>query len=223
MPMGRMFKVKPNTDKAVSKPIKRYVNRVVRKNTELKGYGIELPSVFASVGTTWNEQVMLNPAQGTAEIQRVGRKIKIHSIEVKGVLAQGSNETALDDSYNVMRIVIGLFDGDETTPLATAGANMHAIIQKQYATRGALLRKFFDKYIVLNVQASEPGDGDGYAPQVKSFNYYKRFKKPITMTWGDDTVNYPDQKLMMCVLSDSNAVVNPGFIAGYWMVRYTDA
>lgn len=208
----------------IPRAFKYYVNKSIHRNIENKFYTGSLVTVWSSVANAWIEQDLCYPAQGDGISARTGSSIKIRSIEIKGVIAQGSNESAVDDSYNIMRIVIARYNGGNlTTPLATAAASMNTPITNEFYTNGVMRQKYLDKYIPLNVQSTEQGEGDGYCPQVKSFKYYKKFKKPVTIRFGDSGTTNVTQRIMMACISDSAAIVNPGFVAGYWKVMFEDA
>lgn len=209
--------------KFIPRPVKRYVHRAIARNIENK-YAIgDLNAVFGSIPATWTEQVLVNPSQGVTPQTRLGNKIKIKSLEMKGVMAGGCAENVLDDPYNVVRIVIGLYNGSDTTPLTDAPAVMDAPITTRLYSQAQLIKKYYDKYFHFNAVSVEKNGGDGYASNTVGFRYYKRFKKPLWITWGDDSTTYPTKYLIMSALSDSGAVPHPGFIAGYWKVTYEDA
>lgn len=210
--------------KYVPKPVKAYVQKQIDKNTENKLRYINLVTQFGSIGTSWNEVSFNTLAQGAAKEQRIGNKIRIKSLEVKGVISAGANELVTDDAFNVIRVIIALYDGATLTPLSTAGRGMNDPLRVDYlSANGRLKKKFLDKYITLEVTGTEQGAGDGYTPQLKQFKYYKNFGKGITVNWSSDASTYPSANLMMACLSDSLAVTNPGFVAGYAVMTYEDA
>lgn len=211
----RTFKKKYNA--------KALIRREIDKRLELKTVANTLSADFESVSNDWAEVTTSAPAQGTSETQRIGRRISLRSIEIRGVLASGASEAALDDAYNVVRIIIALWNGSSESPLDEIVLPMDSILQKDLNSRGLLIRKYYDKYIPLPITSTEKGGGDGYTPSVKRFNYYKRFKKPIDIDFGDDTIAYPNKRLVISMVSDSTASPNPGFVNGYWAVKYTDA
>lgn len=219
-------KTKKTTKKTatVSKAVKKYVAKKLDNAIEDKFNIIDMTAGgLTSIPSTWVEVNGVNPAQGTAKNQRIGTKIRVKSIEVNAVLAQGSGGVLTDDPYNIMRIVIGKYTGQTATPLATAGITINQPIKKDWSdARGTLIQKYVDRYIPLEVASTEKGGGDGYTPALAKFKYFKRFKN-FVITYNDDTINYPNARLIMSVISDSGAVTNPGFVAGYAVVRYEDA
>lgn len=210
----------------VPKSVKRYVSRAIDNSNEDKCTYIRLNDIFNSVGSAWVEQIISDPAQGVAKNQRIGQRIKMKSVEIRGVLAQGSNQSGItDDAWNVMRIVVARFGaGANFTPLQSAGQNINDPISKSFFNQnGRLLHKYLDKYIGLEVASTEKGAGDGYTPTLRQFKYYKKFNKPLFVNWNDNSVNNPSQGLYLSMISDSGAVVNPGFLNGYMLFRYEDA
>lgn len=207
----------------VPRPIKRYVKKEIHKNIENKYFTTDLFTEFGAVNNVWQESNVCEPAQGDEVNNRQGRQIKIRSLEIKGVLTQGSNESLIDDAYNCMRIVIALWTGDDNAPLVGSSATINTPINKVLYTDGKLVRKYLDRYIALSVSSTEKGDGDGYAPKAYKFKYYKKFKTPITVNYGDSGITLPSKRLIVSMVSDSQAVVHPGFINGYILCTYEDA
>lgn len=206
---------------------KRYVTKkqmykAIHNNIENKlTYGT-MTTHFSSISNTWAEQALTIVSQGTSLNQRAGNKIRIKSVEIKGVLAQGSNESLLDDPWNVVRCVIGLWNCDNITPLSTGSWPMERILRNSFCPKG-LIKKYMDKYIPLQVTSTEKGGGDGYTPCVRTFKYFKAFKKGLLINFGDNSTNYPDRKIIVSMISDSGALVNPGFVTGYFGVTYEDS
>lgn len=204
--------------------LKSMVVRQIDRNVENKQITVSLNATYGAITSNWTESDLTNVAEGVTGNGRIGRKLKLRSIEVKGVMATGDSESLADDPYNVVRIVIGLWSGSAgATPLGTALTTINAPIRKNLGTRNFLIRKYYDKYIPLSVTSTEKGGGDGYTPQTKLISYFKRFKRPILITYGDDTVTYPDKRFIFAAISDSSGVPSPGFIAGYIVVSYEDA
>lgn len=208
----------------VSKSVKKYVSRVMDKQIEDKIKTGSLQATFAILpNVAWSEYPITNVSQGIGKGGRIGNKIRVKSVEINGVIAQGSNELITDDAWNVMRIILGLYNG-VNTPLTSANLSINDVMRTDYSSaKGTLRQKYLDKYVPLNVVSTEQGAGDGYTPQVKLFKYYKRFKRPILIEYADDAVTYPNKALVLSMISDSVAVTHPGFINGWWCVTYEDA
>lgn len=225
MGMGKIYKVpfKRGRKAKVAPAVKTYVSKAIDRSVEDKMNALSLTSAFSSVGTAWVEQQLTSIAQGDTQVARTGRRIKIRSVELNGVIAGAGFETAADDAYNVVRLVLGLYTGQSTTPLATAVADRNLPITKSAQTRGCLIKKYVDKFIPLEITSSEKGNGDGYAPQLKRVKFYKHWKKGMTINWGDDSTDYPDKRIVLSMASDSGAVVHPGFVAGFWKIMFEDA
>lgn len=226
MPSRRM-NYKPRTtyrQKYVPRPVKQYVQKALDRNTENKYKVLNMVTQYGTVTSTWNEAGLNTIAQGVAKEQRIGNKIRIKSLEIKGCISSGANELLTDDAYNVLRVILGLYRGSSVTPLATSGRGLNDPLRTDYlSANGLLIKKYMDKYITLPVTGTEQGAGDGYTPSVKNFTYYKRWKKGILIQWSNDTTNYPSANLVLSMISDSIAVTNPGFVAGYAVMTYEDA
>lgn len=222
--VSRRSNYRRKTYRKPSRAVKQYVQRAIGANVENKQVTVSMNATFSAITTTWTEADLCNITQGVTGPARIGRKVKLCSLEINCVIAEGAAEILTDDPYNVVRCMVALWSGAAgTTPLATAGTTINAPIRKNLGTRNYLIKKYLDKYIGLQVTSTEKGGGDGYTPQLKNIKYYKKFKKPILITWGDDTTTYPDKRLMISMISDSSAVTNPGIIAGYAVMTYEDA
>jgi len=221
--MSKYTIIKP-TPKPVPASVKTYINNKLDKIMEDKFVNFSLTDVtygFPSVGNAWTERELNLVAAGTESNQRTGRRIKLKSLEIKGTLAAGASGNVLDDPYNNMRIVIGLYD--ESTPLTTGSATMFLPIMRTLGTNGSLIKKYLDKFVALNVTSTEKGQGDGYAPQCKTFKFYKKWKKGIFIDYIGTDADDGTKFLYMSCISDSAAVPNPGFVTGYILLKYEDA
>lgn len=205
----------------IPRSVKAYVAKTLDKSLEDKQIVRNLTD-YSSLPNTWTEINLCAPSQGVADGQRIARRIKIKSLHVKGVITGGITGTTLDDSYNVVRMVVATFTYPAgTTPLATYGATIHQPLMKT-VNLAALKHLYADKYITLNASTNEKGPGDGYAPIAKNVSYYKKFKN-LYVNFADDTATTPHVRLFLSFISDSSAVAHPGFVAGYILVKYEDA
>lgn len=206
--------------RSVPRPVKRYVLKEIHKNIENKSQQSALVDNFGSISNSWSELVVCNPAEGTQENQRVGRMITIRSLEIKGIICNGASGTLTDDPYNVVRVVVALWNGADVSPLGGGIANINSPITKTYFSGGNLIRKYLDQYIPLEVTGTEKGQGDGYTPQLKQFKYYKKLNIKLYYAANDQTLY--DKLLIVSMISDSSAVPHPGFVAGYIKVTFED-
>lgn len=227
MPQGKLIISRGTGLKKGYYPKKKYVTKremykAIHRNVENKiQYGSMLTK-FNSIGNTWNEQIFNKIEQGPAVNKRIGNTITIKSIEFNGVITGGASGTFIDDVYNMVRIVIALWDGNDDTPLGTASWSVDYPLRRCLSPTGStLIKKLYDKYIPLQ---SVGYDGtEGILPGVRKFKYYKYFKKGAKVTYSDNTKDYPDRRLIMSAISDSSVAPSPGFIAGYWVITYEDA
>jgi len=177
-----------------------------------------LPSIFPSISTTWVESELANIGQGTSLITRIGNQVRLIRGEIFGIICPGISGTAIDDSYNVLRIVIGVYRWSGVTPLATGGASLNAPVATNYNTAGRLVRKLYDSYIPLS--AATIGISSGYAPRPRNFSL--RFPLKYTVVYGSSDATQANMILVMSCISDSTTSPNPGFVSGYTRVYYTD-
>lgn len=223
MPAGKIVRVTKTTPQKKAYVTKQQMYKAIHKNIENKMNYDRMVGNFGSVGSTWLEQTTSAVAQGTGNNQRIGNQIRIRSIEINGVIAQGSQEFATDDPWNTMRIVLALWAGGTvSTPLGTAAFDMNTPLRRTNCPQG-LMKKYYDKYVPLTVVSTEKGGGDGYAPGLRKFKFFKIFKKGLLIDFGDATTTRPDKRLIISMISDSFVVTNPGFLQGFWAVSYEDA
>jgi len=59
-------------------------------------------------------------------------------------------------------------------------------------------------------------------PAVRNVTYYKKFKKPIVMQFGNVGTSYANHALIVSMISDSSLAPSPGFLTGYIYVKFRD-
>jgi len=209
--------------KSVPASVKKYVAKAIDNSIEDKQYTESLSTNFGSISSGWNEVAVTQLTQGDGMGQRVGNRIKVKSLEIKGVIASGSENSVADDPYNVVRCIIATWNDKQTSPCATSALGIDSAINNITNGKGYLRRKYYDKFIPLSVASSCGTDNDKFVPNLKGFHYYKRFKKPLFIQFTSDTNDYPNQTLAISMVSDSGVVLNPGFVNGYISMRYEDA
>ena len=175
---------------------------------------------FPSISNEWINVQLTNIALGTDFFQRIGAKILLKSIEFRGVLVGGANESAFDDPYSVVRIVLSRWDGETVTPFSTlSGHTIHNPINRTISGCPGMKSKYYDKYIAMNITSTEKGGGDGYTPSARVVSFKKTFKKGIPITYSPTSAS---DKFFLSMISDSAAVPNPGFVTGYCFVTWKD-
>jgi len=177
------------------------------------------------VAGSWIEEDVLAPiVGGTGSIgNRVGRKIAVTGLQIKGVLFGGAVGTGgFDDYYNTVRLVVLGFRSNKTgaalTPLSTTGLGFNSPLVKM--SLPGLAHVFRDQMIGIT---NMPYGAGNCAPGHRMINIYIRFRKPLVVqytTAGADTNQY---QLYISMISDSAAVPSPGFTQGFYKLTYTDA
>jgi len=222
--MAGTKRTKSRKNTTVSKAVKQYVNRALDAQVEDKYKFVTLETNFSSLGgIAWTELDFGIVSQGTTTNSRIGNKIRIKSIEINGVLAQAAVEAALDEPYNLVRMVLAQWNGSSQTPLTAGGYTIDEPIIKDWKSQGRLITKYMDKVFPLTITSTEKGGGDGYTPQLKSVKYFKSFGKGIPIVYADETAAYPNKRFILSCISDSLVVPNPGFIQGFVKIRFEDA
>jgi len=193
---------------------------------EIHRYGLTLGgggAGLASIGNIWYEHDMLGLIiAGVDSSNRVGRRIAVRSIAIKGVLAGGAIGTGgVDDYYNTVRMVViqmkAAKSGTSLTPLNTAGISMHSTLNSSTVSGFVKLHK--DHFYGFN---NNPYAAGLCAPEVKEIDFYKRFKEPLVVDYSGITLNHDQTQIYIAMISDSSGVPNPGFVSGYYEVRFTD-
>lgn len=211
--MPRRYKKKPFRRFKVAKPVKRYVKKVLDRQIEDKTIHNDLSVItpFSSIGNTWDTYQCCNPAQGTTGITRIGRKIRIKSFELYGVLAAGDNS-------NVVRMA--LYTADTSTALS--GVDIDWKLSKDRVGGGNLGTVYYDKFIPVQYVPFDGATASGVSQQ-RVIHIKKYFKTPIVVTYSDDTTSTYNKSLFLSVISDSAAIPNPAFTRGYAIARFEDA
>lgn len=203
-----------------SKRFKNSVKRILSSTAENKYVGWELPSTsFASIPNTWVEQLLTPVGQGLNYNQYIGASYYIKKIYFYGFLQGGQTGTVADESNNIVRIVIAIWDQDAgATPLATTTTGRNAQIYRgDYEN---LRRKLYDRTISL--VSPSPEQGDGQIAARKKIRFYKKFKGLGFKMQVSRTTSQYKSRFIMSAISDSSAVPNPGFVTGHLKIIYKD-
>lgn len=205
--------------KPAKKTITAIVKKEINKSQDWHFYQETLPAVLGSVPNSWVEvDICPKITEGDDVTNRTGREIKIGSILIEGTYGPGAIVSGADDPFNTMRIVVATFKGAvSATPLQSAGVDLHSAILKKSVGGNLLNKLYLDKYLACNVTESV---ASGYVPEIKTFKYYKKFKNPIVVNYSSSAGTYPDTKLFISMISDSVTVVNPGFFAGRYIIKF---
>lgn len=205
------------------KTIARVARRVVKRMAELhRTAPANLTASMGTITSIWNEiDLCDNIATGADVGQRLGRRIAINSFYLDGVLSGGQVNSNLDDAFNTVRFVLGLWRSQG--PCAANSLDIGSMINKSgYSATGgvALIRKYRDFKVIL---ASPGADSSGYLPAVRKVRIYVKFRRPINITFPATAATTTQSVfLILSVISDSVAVPNPGFISGRYTLTWHD-
>lgn len=204
------------------KRLKRTIQRVITSNYEKKYVEGQMFTTFNSIGNTWTELDLTNITQSVGNIGYTGTTYRIKSIMFYGLLQSGTTGTATDDDTNLVRIILANWkDAAGGTPVASAGVTL--LSQSPNKATGALhlQRKFMDRTVTLINQCAD-FDGTGYIPQMKKIKYFKRFRGKGLPIVHEHNNTHQLNHIYLSMISDSSAVPNPGFITGWWRIKYID-
>jgi len=220
MPRRKTYRRKTYRRRRTGKPM---VRRLIRAMAEHKQSTGALTSGWNSVSTAWTEvDLLAGIIEGGAITNRIGRKISITSLEIKGVLMGGAiGAITGDDMYNNIRMLIYVGNGNKfgsaITPLATAGVSINTPIRKY--SHNWVSRVLRNQYIGIT---NQPIDADTAAPGHRPYNVFIKFKKPLHIQFTGSGTNTNQQQLWISMISDSTAVPHPGFTSGYFSVSWID-
>lgn len=189
--------------------------RVGGVNGYSKRRQVDLTTSFGSIGNVWIIEDSCLLAAGTDISQRIGRAVTIQSLDVDGLLVGGQVNGALDDNYNVARLVVflgrpGLVSAD------WAGRTFDDPVNPGVE---GVTRVLHDSQIILRVPAA---DSVGYIPAVARVQ--RHIKAGVKAYYGSAASSVPTagDSLFFALITDSSAVPNPGFTHGYYRLNFSD-
>lgn len=210
------------------KRIRKTIRKTVINMAETHSANYSLSTIFSPITTTWLDTILF-PSQGGQSTQVVGRRYEIIGFKLFGTLAGGQTNTALDDKYNIVRMMAGIFDGDSVAftstqrwPVLSQGLTTPVSLRNPvYPADGStqpMRRKVKDKVVNLVPYGR---DSTGYLPAIKNISFSHKFKKPIVVNYlNDGGTLRADKYLSIGMCSDSTGLPSPGFISGsliwYW-------
>lgn len=152
-------------------------------------------------------------AQGSdIYLNRIGRKIHVKRMTFHGTALGAQTNSGFDDAYNVMRVSLVLAE-----PAFAASVGLHDPWDPR--VQSGLRRVLYDQQIVIQSPAK---DSTGYIAAAVPFEFDVPMDIPLeyvaTAAASPRVVN-----IFLCVVSDSVAVVNPGFSSNsYLTMTYVD-
>lgn len=200
--------------KKVPKSVKTYVTKKIDNMIEDKFIHNDLSAIstFNSIGSTWQNYALCTPPQNVSASGRTGRSVRVKGFELYGIL------TPADSAGNIVRIIAHL--NTSATPFLGPVFDFDWNCAPDNNTGGALIRKYYDKFIPLRFTSAAAGDAVALQ---KVIHIKKRFKKPLKITWATDSDTYFNHMLYISVISDSGVVAHPGFTRGFVRCDYEDA
>lgn len=210
-----------------TKPYKKRTRTMVyaptiRKPELKKGFQLMTTMGLDSVGTAWREYDIVGQIiPGAGANARIGRRIEIHSVRFRGVLAGGAiGAGPADEYYNNVRIMIYTMNQNKTvamTPAATAGYVINTPLNKLYMP--GLSKVLYDQFIGLT---NQPWAANSCSPGLREIDLYHKFKKPLLVHFAGDLINTNQTQIYVSMITDSAAVPHPGMTSGYMEVAYYD-
>lgn len=208
-----------NRRKGSKKNLAKMVKAITLKQVETKFKSwnpYDATTAITSTGRMPGAGFFGGLTQGTGRDQRVGDKILAKGIRWTGLLEGGQSQGALDDDYNLVRIVI--FKANKAQMVvgdmgATAPV-MENIFNKENIRY--LNQVVYDKKILLK----SPGlSGAGYMTASKKIKIWIPLKDTIKWTAS----NLPDYDFYYWMISDSTAAPSPAFANDQLTIYWKDA
>lgn len=193
----------------VSRSVKKYVAKKLDQQIEDKFYVVPMATALTPAAAWDYYDFTAQITQGDDVSNRTARKIKIKSLTINGVL-----QSQLETSGSLRLVIFTTYD-QSATPLSTV--TFSELIQKNDQGLSQLSRKYYDKYIVFNPILS----ATSYNSRV--VRYYKRFRKPIYVTYATSAETSISRRLVMAILTDSASPADLTFTAGYAKITFEDA
>lgn len=169
---------------------------------------------WSSIGATVSySRPLSNLASGADSHLRLGRRIRVKRIAFMGIFAGAQTNSVADDPYNTMRLMVMTSIPGWTF---TTYPSITTFIDPRY--QPGLKRILYDQTRVLCTNAK---DSTGYIAVAEPWSVSLDVDIPIE--YASAAASSPtDQEVVICVTSDSGAVVNPGFHEPFILVEFVD-
>ena len=199
-----------------SRGLANKIKNVLYRNVETSQYVADLNTLYSDIPNSWGYYYHV-PLQSISLSKRIGRKIVMTGIELRGVLRHGATNSTFDDKYNVVRIIIGVAPYQPGVFQPLGSLSLHEPLERVRNQGQLISKKLYDRVITLQ----SPGpDSTGYMPHLKTIRIKRRMRLPVL--FADDGANYPDKVLFIAIKSDSSAAPNPAFVQGWIKFTWKD-
>lgn len=195
------------------------IKKIIDKKAEQKYIDTELDAIHGWYGATAQQQCITLCAQGDTDVTRTGNNILVHSMQMNTVL----RGDPLCTSDVLCRIIIyRALDCNGANPTATEVLNAVDVKAFRNKTYMGDYRVLYDRIKLLpqgsiSSQANTP---------FRSVKYYKRFKKPLKVTYDDTSAligSCERNHLFVMLISSWGADAYSPICDSYFRVRFTDA
>lgn len=165
-----------------------------------------------SITSTWDTiptgdyGLLTQITAGSGGRSRIGDRIKVKRLTIKGALLGGQVSGTTDDAYNQVRVVVMLGTPGiaMANQLATGGIGLYTPLLA--GTIPFVQKILYDRVIHLQ---SPGASGTGFMPCIKHFKLSKRINRTCVYQYAS---TLPTKwEVYVCVVSDSSTVPNPGF------------
>lgn len=219
--------------KAVPKNIKKYVNKRLHETIELKhriyqynaiGYNVTGGAVEDFSSISYGSGCCIaglasGIANNTGDGQRIGDTLTIKGVQIRLAFQPGDNQ-----NYIRLLLVSPIKQCDRTSRSAFLQQLMSNQASSATQWAGSVdttnYKVYMDKQFYIHYM---PSDGAN-ATQIPMNHFVKKFFKiNKKITWDVANGTVPQRELYLVAISDSTIAANPGAVAGFVKLWYTDA
>lgn len=158
---------------------------MVREEMKTFDIGTSTTLVCSSDGTTAQTQQLLNTIPtGTSSITRIGKKVLMKALQIRGILEAGS--TGVSERCAILLVYVRS-NNQAATPTVWAdilnAQSPISMTNRDNASKYKILRRWDYQVIGNATTAGQQSDKTAYA-----FDEYVVFKKPLISTWTSASV-----------------------------------
>lgn len=200
----RRIRGRKRSTMGLNKKAKRQVNSMIKRSSETKYHDLNFAGVVgvnvSNVGVT--RSFTQNILEGTGNIERIGQKIEISSLQLRGTITRA-------DSFNLVRFIVFQWMQDDNAyppaitdildPVPVTSSDLLGIYAPYNYNNSSNFRVLKDRLFTLN---NQDRDVTYFKMKFKKFSRRK-------LTYDNATSDPTRGSLYMLAISDSDAITHP--------------
>lgn len=217
--------------KTIAKAVKHEIVAYEKKNMEMKFYPASVGVQFFYGGTAGTIfQHLTGVAQQITDSDRVGDRIRLHSVEFEMVLFNGGGATA--NTYNDTRVIIFQYNAPDMSPTAAQMFITNNILGVG-AVNNAYSARNIDYLQVCHSLVDKCYHTEQGVPNALNYaqtgNFTKHIKIKVPLKYAKKTISFQaastntNNGLWACIIGSSGSVATNPFFGMKWELHYTDA